>query len=276
MENSNGGGVKTIVSGLILIVVIIVLISIFSMFNFIQEGKVAVVKRLGEVTNVVQPGFYFKTPFIEDIETMSVRTKKLEVVSTASSKDLQDVTTQLAVQFNLINTEANIKKVYSELGTEYEVSILAPAVQEATKSATAKYSAEELITKRSEVKGEIYEVLKIRMASQGILISNVDIINFKFSKAFNHSIEQKVKAEQDALTAKNKLEQVKFEAEQKVAKAEAEATRIKLEAESLKNNGEDIIEKILAEAKLEAAKRWDGKLPTQMIPNAVLPLLNIK
>ena len=246
------------------------------MFENVQEGERGVITRFGEVTRVAQPGMVTVLPFVYSIEPMSVRTTKLTVNATASSKDLQDVTTQLAVQYNIVATDENIIKTYSEFKDDIELIIIAPSIQEAIKSATAKYTAVELITKRQEAKKDIFEALKTRMDSQGVVVSNVDIIDFKFSASFNQSIEAKVKAEQDALTAQNKLEQVKFEAQQSVEKAKAESEKTRLEVEALRTGGDDIIEKIKAEAQLELAKNWNGVLPTTMIPGGAVPFINLE
>ena len=266
---------KTVKYSALGIVVFFGIVTMFSLFENVQEGERGVITRWGEVVRVAQPGMTTVIPFVYDIKPMSVRTTKLTTDATSSSKDLQDVTAQLAVQYNLVSTDENIINTYTEFKDDNEDIIIAPSIQEAIKSATAKYTAVELITKRQDVKKEIFETLKARMESEGVIVSNVDIIDFKFSASFNQSIEAKVKAEQDALTAQNKLEQVKFEAQQAVEKAKAESEKTRLEVEALRLGGEDIGEKIRAEAQLELAKRWDGKLPTTMVPNGALPLLNI-
>ena len=118
--------------------------------------------------------------------------------------------------------------------------------------------------------------MRNRLTREGILVTNVDIVDFKFSDSFNHAIEAKVKAEQDALREKNNLQKIKFEAEQKITAAKAEAEKIRIEAQALKANGKDLIEKIKVEAYLEAVKKWDGRLPQQMIPGQTVPFINIK
>lgn len=83
------------------------------------------------------------------------------------------------------------------------------------------------------------------------------------------AVESKQVSQQQALKAKNDLERIKLEAEQRVAQAEAEATAIKIQAEAItQQGGEDYVN-------LKAVEKWDGKLPTQMIPNASLPFINL-
>jgi regulator of protease activity HflC (stomatin/prohibitin superfamily) len=126
------------------------------------------------------------------------------------------------------------------------------------KSVVAKYSAEESITKRSEVSKDIEEALNARLQKYGITIQSFNIINFEFSKSFNDAIEAKVTAEQDALTQKNKLEQVKYESEQKIVSAEAQAKAIEIQAKAIQNQGgEEYV-------KLKWIEKWNGQLPTTM------------
>jgi regulator of protease activity HflC (stomatin/prohibitin superfamily) len=233
-------------------VALFVITIVSSSFEVIDEGERGIITRFGEVSRIASPGVTFVMPFIYEIRTISIRTIREDATTTASSRDLQDVTTTVAVQFNVDRSEEKIKYIYSALGLNFKQTIIEPAIQEATKSASALYSAEELITKRHEVKDKILETLKLRLFNEGINVTNVDIVEFKFSSSFNRAIEAKVKAEQDALREKNNLERIKFESDQKIVAAKAEAEKIKIEASALRENGEDIIEKIKAEAYLEA------------------------
>jgi len=46
-------------------------------------------------------GFHFKVPFITTAVTMNIQTQKAEVTADSASKDLQVVTTVIAVNYNL-------------------------------------------------------------------------------------------------------------------------------------------------------------------------------
>src|SRR5207248_11545049 len=127
-----------------------------------------------------------------------------------------------------------------------------PGMQEAIKASTAKFTAEELITKRELVRDEIKAQLKNRLKERNIVVDEFNIVNFEFSKVFNEAIEAKVTAEQQALAAKNKLEQIKFEAEQKVAEARGKAEAITIESNALRSNPQ-ILE-------LRALEKWNGFL----------------
>jgi regulator of protease activity HflC (stomatin/prohibitin superfamily) len=121
------------------------------------------------------------------------------------------------------------------VGSEEDVEsrLISPAIQEAVKAATAKYVASQLITERVKVKSDILAPLKDKLEPRGIKIIDLNIVNFQFSAAFNQAIESKVRAEQDALAEKNKLEQIKFQAQQQIESAKAEAEKIKIQAEAI-------------------------------------------
>ncbi len=248
---------KLIIGG---IIGLILLIIISSSFYVVNPGEVSFVKRLGEIQEgTYTEGLHWKTPFIERVVITSIKEKKNEVRSTSSSKDLQDVTTIIAVNYAL--TKDKVIPLYQEVGGAKEVEriLIAPAIQESIKSATAKFTASELITERAKVRGDIVEGLKAKLENRGIMVGEVNIIEFKFSDSFNIAIEEKVKAEQQAQKAKNDLARVEFEAQQQIEKAKAEAEKIKIQAEAItKQGGAEYV-------KLQRIAKWDGKLPQYML-----------
>ena len=151
------------------------------------------------------------------VHQMDTRMRAAKHRSMASSKDLQTVTTEVSVQFYLNGALA--PKMYQQIGTlaSVESSIISPAIQESVKSVTANYAAEELITKRdavkTQIKSKIIDFIRVTLAEKDIngavQVANVAITDFEFSREFNRAIELKVRAEQEALQAKN--EKVKRE-----------------------------------------------------------------
>ncbi len=205
---------------------------------------------------VYSDGLHFKTPLITKAVKYNIQTQKLEAVSAASSKDLQTVSASIVVNYKY--KESEVVTLYKNVGSEEKVAdkIIQPAVQEVFKSVVAKYSAEEIITKRPEVSKDIETALNTRLEKYWIQIQSFNIINFDFSKSFNDAIEAKVTAEQDALTQKNKLEQVKYEAEQRIVSAEAQAKAIEIQAKAIQNQwGEEYV-------KLKWIEKWNWQLPT--------------
>ncbi|MFZ6014763.1 MAG: prohibitin family protein [Patescibacteria group bacterium] len=235
-----------------IVLIFIALILVFGSVGTVGAGERGVLLQFGAVTGkVFNEGLFFKIPLVQRVVRLDVKVQKSEVAADASSKDLQMVNSRVALNYK-INPE-KVADLYQSVGKNYEGRLIDPSLQESVKAATAKFTAEELITKRSEVREEIKRNLKEKMEPHGILVDEFNIVDFSFSAAFNHAIEEKVTAEQEALAAKNKLEQVKFEAEQKIAEAKGRAEAIRIESEALKTN-----DKILQMRFIEA---WDGKLP---------------
>lgn len=253
-------------------VIILILILILSPFTIVGAGERAVITNLGKVDRVLEPGMHWVTPITESVHTFDVQTQKETVDASSASKDLQDVNASIAITYN-INPEA-LSDLYTNIGNDYSRKIIDPSLQEGIKAATAKYTAEELITKRETVTKDILSNVKAgvveRAGGDYITVTSIAITNFSFSASFNQSIEAKVKAEQDALTAKNKLAQVKYEAEQTVASAQAQAESIKIQAQAINSQGgADYVN-------LKAIEKWNGVLPAQMIPGGTVPFINIK
>ncbi len=247
------------------------LILIFSTFGTISTGEIGIKTNLGKVVGTVQPGLYFKLPFVEGVTSMDTQIQKEQADAGAASKDLQTVQAKVAINYNVDAGKA--QDLYSRIGTEYKVRVIDPAIQEVVKAVTAQYTAEELITKRPEITDKIQTSLSERLGAFDISVSSVSITNFDFSGTFNAAIEAKVTAEQNALAAKNKLDQVNYEAQQTVAKAKAEAEAIGLKSQAA--NNEKYVSLKALEVQEEAIAKWNGKLPDQFIPGSAMPFINL-
>lgn len=256
-------------------VVIIILFFALLPFTIVDAGERGVVLKLGKVDRVLDEGLSWVTPFIEDVEKMDVRTQVENVEASAASKDLQSVHTTIAVNYNL--EPARVGELYTTIGKDYKTRVIDPSVQEAIKAATAKYTAEESITKRELVRDDIKTLLLTSISAKApglIHVTDVSIVNFEFSKSFDAAIEAKVTAEQRALEAKNQLEQIKFEAEQKIATARAEAESVRLQAAALAQNSQ-VIELRQLEVQKAFAEKWNGVLPINLYGSAPIPFLQI-
>ena len=226
---------------------------IFGSFGTIGAGERGILLQFGAVKDkVFGEGLYFKVPFIQSVVKMDVKMQKDEVPASASSKDLQVVTSKIALNYHLDPDSVNT--IWQEVGKNYNSRIIAPSIQEAVKSVTAKFTAEELITRREEVKEQIKENLAKRLMENSIIVDEFNIIDFFFSPAFNEAIEAKVTAEQQKLKAERDLERIKIEKEQMIAAAEGKARAIQIEAQALKANAKVV--------ELRWIEKWDGKTPT--------------
>ena len=235
---------------IIISIMVIAVVLFFATFRTINSGEVGIKVRFGKVIKThMNEGVNFKVPVIESIVKMNVRVQKIEVDTNSASKDLQDVNMKLAVNYRIEKDKA--VSLYKNVGTGYERVVLEPAIQESIKAVTSKYTAEELITNRSEVSDKCMEELSDKVKKYGLSISDFNITDFNFSEEFNKAIEEKQVAEQKVLTAKQELEKEKIEAEKKVVKAEAEKRANELKSGSLSDN-------IIREKFIE---KWNGETP---------------
>jgi regulator of protease activity HflC (stomatin/prohibitin superfamily) len=230
----------------------------------VESGHVGVVTHFGAVQAGILPeGMHFVMPIRTKVVRISVRVQKIEAEASASSKDLQIVTSRVALNYYLSKEKANI--VFQELGIDYQSNIIEPTIQESIKSITSRYTAEELITRRPQVKKDVYIDIKERLAENNIVVTDFSIVDFNFSAEFNRAIEAKQIAEQKALTAKNDLTRIQTEAEQAKARAEGEAqamlTNAKAQAEAQILLGRSLDDRVL---QLKAIERWDGVMPVSM------------
>lgn len=256
--------VSLIVGG---IVALIVVLSV-NPFVVVGAGFRGVVLNWGAASDtVLDSGLHWRTPLKQKVVKMDVRTGKLEAQASSYSHDLQTVEAKIALNYHLKPNE--VAQMYREVGTDYEARIIDPAIQEAVKAATAKFTAQELIEQREKVKDEIKANLSTRLNERHMVVDEFSIVNFDFSDTYEHAVEAKQVAQQNALKAENDLTRIKTEAEQQVATAQAQAETIRIQAEAAsKQGGAEYV-------KLKAIEKWDGKLPTQMVPGSAVPFLEL-
>lgn len=254
---------------------LVVLILVFGSFGTVSAGNVGVKTRFSKVLGTVQPGLYFKLPFIDHVISMDVQTQKDQTDATAASNDLQNVTASVAINYHVERGDA--ATIFSQLGSDYTDRVISPAIQESIKAITANYTAEQLVTQREEVREKILALLTQKLQIYGVQTDSLNIVNFSFSPQFNAAIEAKVTAQQNALAAQNKLQQVQFEAQQTVATAKAQAEAIQIQTQAIQNGGgQSYVELQSIKVQQSAVDKWDGVLPTQMIPGSSVPFINLK
>ena len=249
---------------------IVALTAFFGSFYTVQPWQRAFTVQFGSISsNVYSNWLHLKRPVVASVVKFDIQTQKITAKAGASSKDLQIVDSDVAVNYSIDQSQViNLYKTIGNMST-IEDRIINPIIQEAIKASTAKYTAEELISKRDLVSSDILTTLKNKMWDKWINVTAFNILNFKFSAEFNTAIEQKVKAEQEALTQKNVLEQRKYEAQQIVVKAQADAEAIAIQAKAVTSQwGADYV-------KLQWIKQWDGKLPSTVLGSNMNMFMNL-
>jgi regulator of protease activity HflC (stomatin/prohibitin superfamily) len=265
------GMIKKVPTRLIVIVVVIIFILIFFRpWVQVGPGQRGIVLNFGAVQKqVMEEGLHLRIPVMQEVVLMDVKVQKAETDAAAASADLQDVTSRVALNYHIVPDQANI--VYQNIGVQFKERIIDPAILEVVKAVTAKYTAEELITKRPAVSEAMRRNLMDRLIVNNIAVDAFSIVTFSFSKVFTEAIESKQTAEQLALKAKRDLDRIKIEAEQKITTARAEAESLRLQRANI---SPDLIELRRIEANMKAIEKWNGILP-QVTGGGAIPLIGL-
>ena len=262
-------------SGLIAVIIIVLILGgalYVQGFARVPAGYRGVLLTWGKPEEkILGEGLNFVIPFMQNIELMNVQVQKAESSEDTATRDLQQVTTTVAVNFRL--NPVMVNTIYRELRQDYVSRVIKPNIEESLKAATALFTAEELISKRPVVKSTFDDILAERLLVFNIEVVSVSLTDFQFSASFKAAIEAKVTAEQQALEAKNKLEQIRYEAQQQIIQAEAEKNATIARAEGAAQAAiieadatAAAIEVITSQMTPEYAQylwltQWDGKLP---------------
>jgi prohibitin 2 len=263
---------------------IIALIVVFGSYSIVPEGARGVRTRFSEAVGQTNQGLQFKIPLIESIHPVSVMADAVAAKDAeGSTSDTQPVHTTFVVRFHIReNAVLNVYKEYSRAG-DVDNFVLT-ASYEAFKAVTAKYKAEDLISKRAEVSQGVFSAIQTRVEKYGVLVLNVDMTNFSFAPDYMKAISSKVTEEQQKLAETNKLARLKVENQQRVVEADANAeatiATAKAQAESIRVQSKALAEspQFLELRKLEVemakAGKWNGQLPTHVL-GGVTPFMDI-
>jgi regulator of protease activity HflC (stomatin/prohibitin superfamily) len=231
---------------------LIILVLLSSLFVVVNAGERGVLMRFGQVQpQVLGEGLHTIIPIVNTVQKLSVRVQNQEISAEASSKDLQEVYTDVALNWHIVPMEANV--IFQEIGDKLAIvqRIINPAVEEVLKAVMAKYTAEEIVTRRNEVKSEVDSLLTERLAAYHIAVDDISLVHVRFSNRFRDAVEAKQIAEQEAKRAEFVALKAKRDAEAQLnlAKGEAEAQRLLRE-----NLTSEMLQR-------QAIAKWNGTLP---------------
>ncbi len=274
--------------GLSVVILVLVLAGLSGSYYTVPEGYRGVILRNGAAIGMATPGLGFKLPFFDQVVDMSIQTEKVAFESIAAySRDLQQATMQLSVNYRL--DEGRVQETYSEIGFYYADKLLTPIVLKRTKEVFGQYTAADVVSQREKVGLAVFEVIQSDMAPNGVLVESVQIENVDFSDTYESAVEETATAEANVKRARQELEQVKVNAQRQIAEAEAkaDATRMTADAEAyaIRARGEAEATVIASRGKalkdnpdlvkLISAERWNGVLPTSMIPGGAIPFIGV-
>lgn len=237
-------------------------------FGEVPPGHRGIVIRMGAVTDrVLGEGPYFVAPAIERVVFMDVQVQASAIKVTAASRDLQDVSTTITLNWH--PDPSRVNALYQSFRDQVEPRIIGPWGSEAVKATTAQFEAEKIITERVRCRDDIERRIAERVGRLGIIVDGVAITDFKFSQAFSDAIEAKVTATQNALAAENNVRRARALADSAIATARGQAETIRLQAEAVRvQGGAEYVQ-------LKWIEKWNGALPTTNLGTGAVPLVSV-
>lgn len=252
----------------VLSVVLFTLYTLAESFTVIPAGHIGIQVTFGTVhQETLTEGAHLVNPMsvVREVDVRLVTTKLKE--ASAGTKDLQQVHTDIVVNYRLDGTK--VGHIYKEFGLNLEDKVILPGINEAFKAVVARYTSEELITKRDVVSQQIRDELGMKLGKYNVGVNDISLVNFAFSAEYQKAIEAKVIATQSKLKAEQDLSRIEVEAKQAVARAEGRAKAIQIETQAINSQGG------ASYVQLKAIEKWDGKLPETMAGGAT-PFINVK
>lgn len=248
-----------------LVLIILVIIVLGGSIVVVEAGQTGVVLTFGKVSPIVlQEGIHFKVPFAQRVINMNNRIVKTEVTTEAFSKDLQTVSTVIAVNYHI--NKSSSAEIYKQVGLGYDDVLVVPSINEVLKAVTANYTAQQLVSSRGEVSVLLDENLNTKLNEYGVVVDDLNIINWDFTEEYISAIEAKQVAEQNLIKTRTEQEQAlviaNTEAQKQVIAAQAEADKIKLLANATAESNNTITASLSdLFLRYETLQKWDGQLP---------------
>lgn len=229
---------KILAPSLVCIVAFVMIIG--SCVRTVPTGHTGILTVFGKVKNTtLEAGVHFRAPW-ETVVNMDNRNQKASVDLLCFSSDIQEVSVTYTINYQI--SKQNAQMIYKEIGVSYYDTVITPVIQEAVKSEFARYTAEELLNKRSQLSVDIRNALTDKLSGYNIIVIDSSIENLDFSDVFTDAVEAKQVAEQ-------KSKQAQIEQAQKTMEAEEAAKRAEIQAKA-----EAAVAKIAAEADLDVVK----------------------
>lgn len=250
----------TLVLGIVAAAILFIGINSFVIIN---PGQAGVISILGKARDgALLEGIHLKPPFVAVVDVYDVTVQKFEVPARSLTKDLQDLDASFAINFLLDPTQ--VVEIRRKQGTLQNIvsKIIAPQTQESFKIAAARRTAEEAITKRSELKQDFDIALGERLQKYAIIVLDTSVVDLKFSKEFSNAVENKQIAEQSAQRAVYVAQEAEQEAQADINRAQGKAEAQRLLAETLKAAGGQLV---LQKEAIEAWKQGGAQMPKVLV-----------
>jgi regulator of protease activity HflC (stomatin/prohibitin superfamily) len=259
------------------VVALVALMTLFGSWYTVDQGERAVVLRLGATVGEDGPGLHFKLPWINTVHKITVQNQNRRYTKLETySRDQQSADLTVSVTFMASDPSA----VYSQYGDlEGAVSrLIDPRVMSGVKTIFGQYDAVRAIQERASLNKDIDAAITSAITGP-IQIVSVQVENIDFSDAYEQSVEQRMLAQVQIQQREQNLRTTEVEAQIARTRAEGEANAIRLRGEAEAAAIRARADALRANAdlvQLQAVEKWDGKLPTTMVPGSALPFVNLQ
>ena len=255
----------------------------------VDQGERGVVLRNGAITGTAEPGLGFKMPIIDRVVDIDVRTQaKVYENVLAYSRDQQTAGLTLSVNYRV--PAEQVTEVYENYGSVESLAarVLDRQVYDEAKNVFGQFNAVTAIQDRSRLVAEVQAAIQEAVMGP-IIIDSVQIENIDFDDSYERAIAARMEAEvevqrirqnaeREKVTAEITVIQAQAAADAKLAQAQADAEAIRLrgdaEADAIRARGDALRENPNLIG-LVQAERWNGQLPTTMLPESTVPFMSM-
>jgi len=257
---------------------LVIVYVLFASWYQVDQGERAVVLRFGATVGVSDPGLHFKLPWVDSVRTITLQTQNKRFQNLeAYSRDQQPADLTVSVTFQVSDPRA----IYEQFG-DLEVAtarLIDPRLIAGVKTIFGQYDAARAIQERAGLNNDFAAAVTSAINGGPINIISVQIENIDFSDAYEQSVEQRMLAQVEIQKREQNLRTTEVEAQIARTKAEGEAEAIRLrgeaEASAIRARA-DALRANTDLVQLQAVEKWDGKLPTTMVPSSAMPFINVQ
>lgn len=231
-------------------------VALFASCTVVRPGQVGVKQRLGNLSDKsYTQGPVWYNPFTTKVILANVQLRDIELSLSLPSKEGLSVVSQISILYRI--DQNSVPKVIRNIGLNYE-NIISNVFRSSSADVCSKYFAKDMHSgMRADIELEIKKKMAETLATQGIIVDAVLMKSIQLPAGLANSIEQKLRAEQDAMRMVFVLQQEKLEAERKIIEATGTKDAQKILSEGLTDQ---IIKVRSIEAFIELAKSQNSKV----------------
>ncbi len=198
----------------------------------IDAGEIGVQSLFGKVQDeVLTSGLNFVNPLME-VRTIDVRTQNYTMSGVHNEGEVAgddairvltadglEVVIDLTVLYRVQSNQA--PKIVREIGYDFKNVVVRPITRTKIRDNAVYYTAVDLYSlKRDEFQTRIFKTIEENLKARGLVLEQLLVRNIALPTSVKGSIEEKIKAEQDAQKMQYVLQKEKQEAERKRVEAQ--------------------------------------------------------